>query len=297
VGANSYIGDSFAKYATGRLQVDVVDSYDGWKAVAFHEYDSVVMVAGLAHQKWSRKQQEANKDRYFAINHDLAVAVAEKANDSGVGQFIYLSSMAVYGRVEGAISADTKAMPRNRDYYGQSKYKAEESLASLLEMWQAKPSSLEGGAVEDGGGCTNLCIVRPPMVYGPGCPGKFASLVKVAKKLPLIPRVNNRRSMLFVDNLSEFLCLAVERRISGIFHPHNKEYVNTTWLIGAVAEAMGRRRRILPGFGLLVNCMKHFSNAVKTAFGSLYYEGDVTRMPFDDVYQLVSVEDSVPRSV
>jgi len=67
VGKNSYIGNSFAKYVAGRLCVDIVDSYEGWKDVPFGEYDCILMVAGLAHQKWNRKQQAANKDKYFAI--------------------------------------------------------------------------------------------------------------------------------------------------------------------------------------------------------------------------------------
>ena len=278
VGAGSYIGDSFARYAGGRLEVDIVDSFEGWKSAAFGEYDSVLMVAGLAHQKWNRKQQEANKGLYFAINHELAVAVAEKAKASGVGQFIYLSSMAVFGRVEGVINAGTKVSPRETDYYGLSKYRAEVALASLFEP-------------------TALCIVRPPMVYGPGCPGKFASLVKVAKKLPFIPRVKNMRSMIFIDNLSEFLCLAVERHISGVFHPHNDVYMNTTWLIKSVARAMGKRRWIVPGLGLIIRCAKPFSAAIKTAFGDLYYDESIAAMPFKEDYQVVSVKESIARSV
>ncbi|MCL2377761.1 MAG: NAD-dependent epimerase/dehydratase family protein [Defluviitaleaceae bacterium] len=304
VGAGSYIGDSFARYARGRLHVDVVDSYEGWKAASFHEYDCVLMAAGIAHQRWNRKQQEANKDKYFAVNHELAVAVAKKAKDGGVGQFIYLSSMAVFGRVEGVITAGTKAIPRDGDYYGLSKFMAEAELASLFETGQAEPPSLEGGASEGGGGCTvyanrptTLCIVRPPMVYGPGCPGKFAALVKVAKKLPVIPKVNNRRSMIFIDNLCEFLCLAAEHRISGVFHPQNNEHMNTTWLIRAVAEAMGKQPVAVPGLGLIVRLVKPFSAAIQTAFGSLYYDESMMIMPFKDDYQLVSAKESAKRSI
>ena len=280
VGANSYIGGSFAGYANGRLDVVLVDSYEQWKAAPFHEYDSVVMVAGIAHKKWTRKQQESNKELYFAINRDLAVAVAKKAKAGGVGQFIYLSSMAVYGMAEGVITADTRVQPRDGDYYGQSKYLAELALTSLFEN--------EGAA---------LCIVRPPMVYGPGCPGKFSTLVKVAKKLPFIPRVNNRRSMIFIDNLSEFLCLAVEQNSAGIFSPHNKEYMNTTWLLVAIRKALGKRTWVVPGLGLAVLCLKPFSNAVKTAFGSLYYEEDAAKLPLKGGYQVVPAQESVARSL
>jgi len=290
VGANSYIGESFAGYAKGRLDVDIVDSYEGWKVAPFHEYNSVVMAAGLAHQKWNRKQQKANKNKYFAINHDLAVAVAEKAKAGRVGQFIYLSSMAVYGLVEGVIAADAKARPRDRDYYGRSKYRAEVALTSLFAADGAYNPAQAADAA-------NLCIVRPPMVYGPGCPGKFSILIKIAKKLPFIPKVNNKRSMIFIDNLCEFLCLAVEQNTQGVFSPHNKEYMNTTWLLKAAREAMGKRTWVMPGLGLAVLCLKPFSAAVKTAFGSLYYDEDTAVLPFRGGYQLVPVGESVVRSL
>jgi len=276
VGASSYIGDSFARYAEGRLHVDIVDSYERWKTAHFCEYDSVLYAAGLAHQKWTHKQQEANKDMYFAVNRDLALAVAEKAVASGVGQFIYLSSMAVFGLAEGEITKETRILPRDGDYYGQSKYQAEIRLASLFKN-------------------ESLCIVRPPMVYGPGCPGKFTDLVKIAGKLPFIPNVNNRRSMIYIDNLCEFLCLVVENNTAGVCHPHNKKYMNTSWLIKSVAKAMGKRRWVIPGLGWIIRCMAPFSAAVRTAFGSLYYSRDIADMPFKDDYQLVSAEVSVKR--
>ena len=299
VGANSYIGGSFARYAGGRLCIDIVDSYEGWKAATFHKYDSVLMVAGLAHLKWNRKQQEANKDRYFAVNCDLAVAVAEKARAGGAGQFIYLSSMAVYGLAEGEITADTIALPRARDYYGQSKHRAEMALTSLFGAGTAKTEDAQSVVPVD---CSSvdtasLCIVRPPMVYGPGCPGKFATLVKIAKKLPLIPNINNRRSMIYADNLSEFLCLAVEKNISGVFAPHNKEYMNTTWLLKAARKAIGKRTWVVPGFSLVVRCLKPFVTALKTAFGSLYYDEEMCMLPSGDNYQPVSAEESILRSL
>ena len=283
IGASSYIGDGFAKYAKGRLYVDIVDSYEGWKTAPFEEYDTVLMVAGLAHQKWTRKQRRTNKDLYFAINRDLAVAVAKKAKAGGIKQFIYLSSMAVYGQTEGEISADTKPVPRNSDYYGLSKYQAEEALISVFRAKADKPLHCPD----------SLCIIRPPMVYGPGCPGKFSALVKVAKTLPFIPNIKNRRSMIYIDNLSELLCIAAEQGVTGILQPHNKEYVNTAWLLAEVAKVMGNRRWILPGLGLLVKCAMPFSSAAKTAFGCLYYTMDATQMPFDDDYQLVSTHESV----
>jgi len=271
VGANSYIGDSFRRYAKGRLFIDVVDSHEEWKTASFDGYDSVLVVAGIAHQK----QTAANKDLYFAINRDLAVDVAKKAKASGVGQFVYLSSMAVYGLLEGEITEDTLPSPREGDYYGQSKYQAENELMALFGMDSC------------------LCIIRPPMVYGPGCPGKFSTLIKVAKILPFIPKINNQRSMIYIDNLSELLCIVVEQVVSGVLKPHNREYMNTTRLLASVLEAMGKKRPILSGFGWLIRLAMWFSPMLKTAFGSLYYTKAAAKMPFNCDYQIASKSDDI----
>jgi len=220
VGANSYIGDSFAKYAHEHLHVDIVDSYKEWKTAAFEKYDSILLVAGLAHQERNRKQ--ANKERYFAVNRDLAIAVAKKAKVSGVGQFIFLSSMAVYGIKSGEITAETKPDPRKNDYYGLSKYQAELELAKIF------------GALK-----SNLCLIRPPMVYGPNCPGNFPKLVRLTRRLPVFPDVNNRRSMIYIDNLCALIMHIIENGCGGAFLPQNSEYVNTTRLVQAIAKLQG----------------------------------------------------------
>ena len=298
VGVGSYIGESFAKYAQERFDVDVVDSFKEWTSTPFEGYDSVLMAAGIAHQP----QHDGNRDLYFAINRDLALAVAKKVKVSGVGQFIYLSSMAVYGMTEGAIDAGTEPSPRKNDYYGLSKYQAEKELTRLFhsgeEIDNVKSDTKSKTTMRnlDTGGelSAGLCIIRPPMVYGPGCPGKFTTLVKVSKVLPFIPKVNNQRSMIYIDNLSELLCIVVDKAVNGVLNPHNQEYMNTTWLLSAV---QGHCRRIVPGMGWLVSCVKPLSAAVRTAFGSLYYTKNAAQMPFDDNYQQVSTEESVERSI
>jgi len=273
VGVNSYIGDSFAKYAAEHLHVDIVDSYEEWKAASFEGYDSILLVAGLAHQNWNRKQRNANKDLYFSVNRDLAIAVAKKAKASGVEQFIYLSSMAVYGLSNGAITADIKPSPREKDYYGLSKYQAEKALAELLG--------------------NNLCIIRPPMVYGPNCPGNFSKLVQLAKKMPVFPKVNNRRSMIHIDNLCAFILLAINNKYNIVHLPQNKEYVNTTNLVQIIANLHGRKLRITKLFNPLVFIAgKLFSKANKL-FGSLIYARDER----EELYNVIGFEESVRRTI
>jgi len=261
VGANSYIGDSFARYAQDKLAVDVVDSYEEWKKADFKLYDSILMVAGLAHKPWSRRQRKANSDLYFAVNRDLALAVAEKAKASGVGQFIYLSSMAVYGMDEGEITRDTKPAPKDDDYYGLSKLQAEERLMALLE-----PRGIETDTYK------RLSIIRPPMVYGPGCPGNFNRLVRLVKWLPIFPRIDNKRSMIYIDNLCAFMAHLIEEGLGGVFLPQNKDYVNTTELVQLIAKLLGKRMRFTRVFNPLVGMVGRFVPAVRKLFGSLVYQ-------------------------
>jgi len=249
IGAGGYIGESFAKYAKSRFSVDIADSYEGWRSQNFEGYDSVIFAAGIAH----RKQRKENKPLYFAVNRDLAIQVAKKAKSAKVPQFVYLSSMAVYGKKEGEISEDTKPKPRHNDYYGQSKFQAEQELKKLENADFA------------------IAIIRPPMVYGADCPGKFGQLVKLSKWLPALPSINNKRSILYIDNLSEFLCMVAQNRTSGIFCPQNGEYASTATLIRLLRRRMGKKTVIIPGTGWILGLLMAFCPPVKTAFGSLYY--------------------------
>jgi len=250
VGADGYIGESFAKYANA----DIVDSFDGWKQKDFGGYDSVVYAAGIAH----RKQTKKNAHLYFAINRDLAIAVAKKAKLAKVPQFVYLSSMSVFGRKEGEISEDTMPKPGHNDYYGQSKFQAEKKLQKLESADFA------------------VAILRPPMVYGSSsgkkCPGKFAQLQKLSRRLPIVLDNGNKRSILYIDNLSKFLCMAIQTRASGTFHPQNPKYANTAHLIRQIRRKMGKNTIIIRGMGWIVNLAMIFLPPLKTAFGSLYYK-------------------------
>lgn len=253
-GANSYIGTSFEKYLREKYpndyEVDTADMIDGtWRELDFSEYDSVFHVAGIAHQKETIK----NAHLYYEINRDLAVETAEKAKSAGVGQFVFLSSMSVYGRDTGVITKETVATPKTN--YGRSKIEAEQRLSAL-----ACPDF-------------KLCVLRPPMVYGEGCKGNYQSIVKIVEKLPVFPRVNNRRSAIHVDNLVRFVAMAIERELFGVFFPQNEEYINTCELARQIAKKQGKRLyfSFLCGWGVIL--LRPFASVLKKAFGDLIYEG------------------------
>ena len=131
-GANSYIGTSFEYYVKDKyldlFEIETVDMLDlTWRKKSFTGYDVVFHVAGIAHQKETKK----NGYLYYKVNTDLAIEVARKAKNDKVKQFVFLSSMSVYGVNSGEITDVT--IPNPKSHYGKSKLKAEEGILSLQD--------------------------------------------------------------------------------------------------------------------------------------------------------------------
>jgi len=251
-GAESYIGDKAAEYfgtMQERFAVDIVDVRGkAWESTSFDGYGTVLHVAGLAHQR----ETSENSPNYYAVNRDVAVAVAGRAKEAGVGQFVFFSSMSVYGSVCGRITAQT--MPNPDTHYGKSKLEAEEALKSLAD---------------DG---FHVAILRPPMVYGKGCRGNYPRLSALARRLPAFPKVRNQRSMLYIDCLCAFLAELVESGEGGLFFPQNQEYVSTDELVRQIAQFHGVKLWQFVGFGWLIQLMAMGVPTLGKVFGTLIYD-------------------------
>ena len=259
-GANSYVGVSVETYLNRwpeQYGVDTVDMLDGsWREQSFRGYDAVLHVAGLVHQPQS-KNDPAQAERYDQINHLLAVETAQKAKAEGVGQFLFLSSASVYGlnAPVGRVVMITEYTPLNpTDNYGISKLNAERSLEKLQD-----PSF-------------KVAILRPPMIYGKGCKGNYRTMAKLAKKLPVFPWVDNQRSMLYMENLAEFIRLLIDDQAEGVFCPQNKEYVNTSEMVNLIAHANGKGILMIRGFSWALKLLRPLTGIVDKAFGSLCYD-------------------------
>ena len=271
-GADSYIGASLAAYLQGRsytvTELDVRD--DGWRDFPFARFDAVLHVAAIVHQK----EQPEMEELYYRVNRDLAVQIARKAKAEGVGQFIFMSSMSVYGVDTGIITPAT--VPNPVSFYGKSKLAAEELIqAEADERF-------------------NVCILRPPMVYGPGCKGNFQTVVKLVKRSPVFPQLRNHRSMIHIDNLCEFLKLCIDKGESGLFFPQNREYMQTSHMARVIAGKLGRRVFFSRLAGLAVRMTIPFLSLTKKAFGTLIYL-DTER--HDYCYCIRDNDDSVADSV
>lgn len=282
-GADSYIGTSFVAYCTLNFpetyRIDTVDMRDpSWEGKDFSSYDCVFHVAGIAHAM-TRKPTPEQEQQYRQVNTELAYKTACKAKADGVRQFVFMSTMAIFGDSapigrQKVITRDTPIAPSS--VYGRSKAEAEELLRPLA--------------------CEAFClsIIRPPMVYGRGSKGNYPLLAKFADSLPLFPKVNNQRSMIYIENLCEFIRLVIDNEDGGTFHPQNAEYTNTSDMVAEIAKAHGKRIRLVRGFTWLLRLASLFTKLVNKAFGNLAYSEDISqyKMP----YVRYSLEESIERS-
>lgn len=288
-GAGSYIGTNVENHlnkynvAQGRVHyvVDTLSQLDEtWKNVSFASYDAIFHVTGIAHAD-TAKVSEETKALYYRVNCDLAVETAKKAVAEGVKQFIYMSSIIVYGESAPVgkirrITAATEPAPAN--FYGDSKLQAELGLAKVSGI--------------------KIAVLRPPMIYGKGSKGNYPLLSKLARKLPFFPTIQNERSMLYVENLCEFVRILLEQEREGLFFPQNREYTSTADMVRQIGEAHGKK---IPGLGLLNPFVILLSKVpgkigriVNKAFGSLSIEQAMSDI--GEEYRIYSLEESVHKT-
>lgn len=273
-GAGSYIGTSFENWVSqwpDKYLVETIDMRGNeWRDKPFSTYDVIYHIAAIVHVK------ENDTEKYFSVNRDLAVEVAKKAKEEGVKQFIFLSTMGVYGKETGFINENTKPNPKTP--YAQSKLEAESLLSELADD------------------TFKVATLRPPIVYGKDCRGNYPRLAGMALKVPIFPKVKNERSMIFIDNLSEFVRLAIDKELSGLFFPQNKEYVNTTELAQLIAKAHGKELKVTEVFNPFVSLGIKMSETFGKVFGSFTYDKKMPGGPEEFEYETCSFEKSIERT-
>lgn len=270
-GANSYIGTSFEKWLSkypDKYSIDTIDMIDGvWRKKDFSSYDVVFHVAGIAHIKETKKNQLL----YYKVNRDLAYETAKKSKTDGVKQFIFLSTMSVYGLNNGIIDKNTPEKPKSA--YGKSKLEAEKLINKLNDD------------------IFTVTILRPPMVYGKGCKGNYSRLAKLTLKTPIFPKVDNERSMLHIDNLCQFVKIMIDNEEAGIFFPQNKEYVRTSEMVKLIAEAHGKTIKMTRLFNPIIRLMFRIGT-INKVFGNLVY--DKSMSDYDKAnYRVTDFKDSI----
>ena len=290
-GAGSYIGESFSTYASTHypsLSISAIDMLDGtWREKNFSTYDIVYHVAGIAHADVGNVSEET-KEKYYKVNTDLTVEVCKKAKAEGVKVFIFMSSMIVYGDSAPYGKkkvVDEHTVPHPANFYGDSKLQADVAVRNLADDK------------------FKVVVLRPPMIYGKGSKGNYPTLAKLAKKLPVFPKIENERSMLHIDNLCEFLCQIMlvkgVKENEVVLIPQNVEWTKTSEMVREIGEVCGKRVRIVgilnPVVWLGSTVPGKIGGLVNKAFGNSCYSHEVSEYEGID-YQKVDLKESIRRT-
>lgn len=235
----------------------------------FYGYSVVIHCASIVHQK----EKIYSEQEYFKVNSELTQEIAIKSKRCGVKQFIFLSSMSVYGMNNGKITLQTKENPTS--LYGKSKLEAEKKLKQI----------------EDNN--FKVAIIRPPMIYGKDCPGNYKRLSKLAKIIHVFPMVKNNRSMLYIDNFCEFIRLIIMENKQGLFFPQNREYVNTSKLVKAIAVSNCRKLYLIKGFEKIILLFN--IGILNKIFGSLIYDTQMSDT-FQNSYNIIDFIESINKT-
>ncbi|WP_214708995.1 MULTISPECIES: NAD-dependent epimerase/dehydratase family protein [unclassified Exiguobacterium] len=267
-GLKGYIGLSFKRWVEENKISDYkIDSIsvrgNSWQELDFTKYDSIIHLSGIVHSK------KSSSESYYTVNRDLTIRLAEKAKKQGVKHFVFFSTLSVYGLINGTIDNATIEAPKSD--YGKSKFMAEKELQKL---------SNEN---------FKLCIVRPPLVYGPDSPGNFSRLLHLFSILPFFITTFSERSMIFVDNLSNFLYKIIENEATGTWIPQNKEYVNISSVYKVTCEMKNKNPILIPF--KIPNLLSKRISFFKKIFGSLKVDENLSGTKFN--YQKIEFDESI----
>lgn len=234
-----------ARRALGNESGVVIESIGAetdWQA-ALAGVDAVVHLAARVHHP----NDEHGYELYRDLNVGGTLHLARCSIKAGVRQFIFVSTALVYGRSnDPRVPFSEKDILTPRSPYAMSKVEAEAGLETLGQ--DSKMS---------------ITVVRPPIVYGAGAKGNFASLVQAVKLGVPLPfaAIRNRRAFVSVQNLASF----TSWRLSNpggrfdIFLVADEEQVSTPEFIRRLAKAAGERALLFPAPASLLGLLLKIS--------------------------------------
>lgn len=279
IGKNSYIGNHIDEWLANHghhvEQLDVLT--DEWKTFDYSPFDAIVHVAGIVHQPNCH-----DWELYERVNTDMPISIATMAKEQGVKQYVFFSTMGVYG-VGKKLKRNIidELTPLNSDsMYGKSKLMAEEELQKLQD------------------GTFNVAFVRPPSVYGKGCRGGYITgFASIARKLPIIPRAYEdvKQSFIYIDNLSELVRFVIEKNLKGVYCPQDDKAVSANEMLQAISYGIGKKYRSSRLLGLFVRLLS-FLPIINKAYGGIEYTRSLSDVEGIN-YVVVPFEEGMSRTV
>jgi nucleoside-diphosphate-sugar epimerase len=266
-GANSFVGQNFIKNTEFKEVKEICLIKNKVEEIDFSGFDVVLHVAAIVHQTTKISEQE-----YFRINKDLALAVARRAKQCGIKQFIFLSTIKVYGALKpgnGIWNEESECFPN--DSYGRSKYAAELALKDLID---------ENFTVS---------IIRPPLIYGVGVKANMLNIIKLIDKFPILPLggIDNRRSFTSIENLVQLIDTTIKEKISGIFLAMDEEPMSTTKLAEIIAKHLNKKVKFITLPKVVLNIGKTLAPGIfDRLYGSLEINNSLTRKALNYIPKL-----------
>src|SRR5699024_3077282 len=263
-GKNGYVGNRLNDYL--KAQGHVVDQINvrgnHWKALDFSKYNVVIHLAAIVHNN----NPNATMVDYMNVNYHLTKELAEKAKTEGVNQFIFFSTMSVFGldgEVGKEVIINNNTLTKPTTSYGISKLRAEEMLHEIQSN------------------AFKVAVLRPPMIYGESASGNFSKLIKLSRILPCYPRIENQRSSIYIENLEIYINELIENEGSGILHPQNNDYLNTNHAIFEMRRIQDKKFLSIKLPSSLLKLFRKMS-ILNKLYGNLVYSRNIDEVNYND---------------
>lgn len=236
-GANGFIGSYFKTKYSRVYNIQTFSFLENYfNCLSINNVQVVLHLSALVHQMGG-----ASTEEYERINITQTLDLAIKAKKAGVKQFIYMSTVKVYGE-ENTNAYNEQSICNPQDDYGKSKLKAELKLKKLHEDNFV------------------VTIIRTPIVYGYGVKANIKRLISLVNKAPILPfgAINNKRSMVYIGNLCHLIYTLIDQRRSGIFLANDDHPLSTTHFIELIAVALHKNIYLIkfPLFECLLRIIK-----------------------------------------
>lgn len=239
-GYTGFIGASFLKQYAQEYDIQLINLRDPQFTLQIPGLDALVHCAGLAHQ-----DNPPPKEEYFRVNFEFTKKLADTCVLHQVKHFIYLSTFHVN--------------LKNPTSYSESKVAAENYLNSLASR-------------------ITMSIIRPPMVYGENCKGNFPKLAKLIKLSPILPFMysDNRRSLIYVENLTGFISHLLNKKLAGTFSPQDEKTVSIQDLSVFIASGFKQNKFLFAPPVFFLSFLKRFiPNIYDRLYNDLHVDPEI----------------------
>ena len=255
-GSSGFIGSYFIDKYKNKYDIQTFSFLNNdIKSLDCSNIEIVFHLSALVH-----KMDGAKYEEYVKVNVKQTIELAKKAKESGVRQFVFMSTVKVYGEeTRIAYNEDSKCEPE--DDYGITKLMAEKKLKEL----------------EDD--TFKISIIRTPIVYGYGVKANIQNLVKLINTISVLPfsNIENRRSMVYIGNLCHLVDEVISKEQNGIFLASDDNNLSTTKLIKLIANSIDKKIYLIP-FPFFKILLKIFKlDFYKRLYGNLEIDNTITR--------------------